>query len=518
MTASSNPILRNFLFGQFANLFKFSVWWISLAPLCIALLQSYKSVGYVRIAYNFALCAFSPFGPLIADRFHPRSILIGAAICRFIVWVLLVPGLWLLQARDGEDAFTGILSGLICGAMLDGAAVSISSFLDVDMCGIDALCGVYQIDVNDDDRNYFNSRNEFFFSVCFIVLCPAVSWGGLLYREALRASQPSWGHGVVASGTLASIFALTFVVATSLQIFFFSRLPSTSISATLEQPINRDEQEDPAKPPLSDQIKCVIAELQAGVGTLWNNKNVLCRLVFLAFEIAVEDAVIVVIAAQCGLRLSWMGDNEAVEGNIWTSMLVAFGKTGAAAASVLMLKRFSPPAERANYWPLFLCVACAALSTFGFSGIVDLRADNSLTDNGARVLFVTAMMVFFFFSTLPKIGFQSLLQSIVSSIDNGHRVFGLIAIIVTVVDSAVIMTMTVVFDEMSVSNALWVAAALFAAHGLVELLLGPGLVLRENFSRPLPSNGSNCCDEFGKSDNMTSLRTVGGDDDHDSTK
>ena len=70
-----HPTLRYFLYGQYANLFKFALWWTSLAPLTFALLDGKtEAIGVGRICYNLALCILSPLGGIVAERVHPRKV------------------------------------------------------------------------------------------------------------------------------------------------------------------------------------------------------------------------------------------------------------------------------------------------------------------------------------------------------------------------------------------------------------------------------------------------------------
>src|SRR3989338_4728750 len=80
-----DPLMRSFMYGQFANLFKFAFWWVALSPLLYSLCNGSEAIGIGSIVYNTALCIASPFGPLLIEHVSPRSILLSAAAVRFIV-------------------------------------------------------------------------------------------------------------------------------------------------------------------------------------------------------------------------------------------------------------------------------------------------------------------------------------------------------------------------------------------------------------------------------------------------
>ena len=96
-----------------------------------------------------------------------------------------------------------------------------------------------------------------------------------------------------------------------------------------------------------------------------------------------------------------------------------------------------------------------------------------------------ASFLFFFFSTPPKIGFQTLLQGLVVKTSKAATIFGAIGPIVMVTDSLVIFLMTLGFEffkrhygtEDGFQYALWTMASIYLLHGCFEVLLGPTLVL-----------------------------------------
>lgn len=477
-SAAKHPILTRFLYGQFANLFKMSLWWISLAPLTFALLDnSSTAVGAGRIVYNVAMCMLSPIGAIIVERYPAKKILIYAALVRFVLWCLCLPGVWAMQVTSDTKLFTEVFACLCIILFFDGCAVALSSLLDVDVCGLDIVAGTYGIEVDEAARNSFNSKSEMFFSLSFIFFAPLMAWGGLLYREAVRKAEPTWADDAVASGTLASVFVVTFLVGTLWQVFFFLRMPNPP-EAPPPESINDDEP-PPPPPSFCTKVGEALGELRAGLSIFYEYPPVLFRVLFLGLEIAVEDASIVVIASQCGVKLPWMGNRDAVEGNIWTAMLVCAGKIGAAVASFVMLKTFKPPESRRGFWPMFALVAAAAVSSGGFPLTIYLQENGHIEDNAARIIFFTSFLLFFFLSTMPKVGFMCLLQTMVSSIPNGHRAFGFIAIVATATDAVIIMAMTSFFETMTMQMALVACFGIMIGHGALELLLGPLLVLRD---------------------------------------
>ena len=83
---------------------------------------------------------------------------------------------------------------------------------------------------------------------------------------------------------------------------------------------------------------------------------------------------------------------------------------------------------------------------------------------------------FFLLTTLPKIGFATLLQSLAAQADASGRVFGFVASFVTMCDAAVMLLLSLLFGALPLRAALWAACGLFAAVGLLEGTLGRHLV------------------------------------------
>ena len=515
-SARDHPVLRDFLFGQYANLFKFALWWTSLAPLTYALLDSSTAVGIGRVVYNVTLCLLSPIGAIVAERFPARKLLSYSAITRLAVWCVLLPFLWSFLAGNSSAAYTVIYIGLTLMLAVDGVAVSMSNVLDIDVCGLDLVSSHYGIAVDDETRSYYNSRAELFFSLSFIVFTPLMAWGGLALQAAVDSAIPSLSHAAVESGTLAIVFFLTFGCCAILQLYFYQRMPASapqpsdppaeppvrskrSYSYTTSRPgalaqglINPSEDDLAQRDNLSDdspsedylfprgfakQVHSIPHDLAEAFGILLDHRAVMWRLIFLGMEIAVEDAVIVVVIGHCAVSLPWMGENDAVRGNVWCAMCVCCGKVGAAIGSYLMMKHFIAPTTMRGFWSLFGLVALGSLTAVGFPLSHVLLEDGDISANTARGVFLATCFLFFLVTTLPKIGFMCLLQTMVSSIENGHRVFGFIAIIATLLDAGVIMLLTTFFDIYSTSWALWLTVFFFAGHGLLELILGPWLVL-----------------------------------------
>lgn len=494
-----HPLMVKFLYGQYANLFKFALWWTTLAPLTFALFnQDATAIGVGRIVYNVALCVMSPIGGIVCERVHPRKVLLGAASVRFMIWCVLVPLTWVLFDSTwivSSQTAIWVLFNLFLA--FDGASVALSTVLDIDLCGVDILAGRFGFEVTDQHRNQFNGRQELFFAACFVLFAPGMAFLGLAIHKAFTQLQSSVPSDALEAGTLVGIFFATFLLATALQYFFFRQLPddppaspktmaASPSQMSLATNNHTDNLNDDVPPPEEEAppsawaaVRSVPSELFEALRLIWQHPPIMFRLLFLGLEIAFEDAAIVVVASQMGITLPWLGDNDSVHGNVWTSVGVAAGKLGGAIASFLMIRFYQPPEDPKKFFSVFVLILLSCTVMFVFPATVDAYENGYIGANGARALYLSAFFVYFFLSTLPKLGLMCLFQSMVSQVENGPRVFGFIAIVATTFDALVVMGLSILFvKQTDIKTALWITAYIYLTHGVLELIVGPLLVLR----------------------------------------
>eukprot|EP00760_Papus_ankaliazontas_P010404 PhM_4_TR14268/c0_g1_i1/m.59724 len=483
VAGKTHPVLRHFLYGQYGNLFKLSLWWVALAPLTFALLKRDEAIGVGRIVYNSALCLLSPIGGILIEHVAPRTVLLHTTWIRFVIWCICLPLVWLMMDRQWvSDVETVAYVCLNIMLFFDGVSVGLGNILDIDGCGVDMLGGFHGIDIDDDVRNFFNTRHEIFFAICFVVLSPVLAVLGYVLRDSLSDSS-SMNHDQATSLIMVGIFVVGFFLASVLSIYHYGMIPSKHISKEeMSEPlVDAATSELPASSSTWSQIMVTFAGLGETVGVIWRHGCIKWRLLFLALEIALEDAVIIVVAADVALHASYFGNEDAVVANCWSAGLIAVGKVGGVVASYVMMHKFSPPEDIQGYRKLFIFIFIGAICTVGFPlghMLAHENKDNKLLrDLGIAVTFV-AYFTFFFFSTLPKLGFMCLLQSLASQIESGGRIFGFIAIIVTSVDALVVMGLSLAFRHFALQEALWVTFGVFLVHGVLELIVGPILILQ----------------------------------------
>jgi hypothetical protein len=261
----------------------------------------------------------------------------------------------------------------------------------------------------------------------------------------------------------------------------------------------------------------------------------LSRLVFLAVETSFEDAMVVLMIAEYAVYV--IADGDPIEGNFWANIIVAIGKVGAVIAGLLMNKFWTPPETSdirtckyslflafffsfllflsflvllhpslpkepfvaRGFRRLFLCTAIAGLMALGVPAAYYLHALGN-TEAATGLIFV-ASFLFFFFATIPKIGFATLLQSISAEEDASGRIFGFAATFVTATDAALLMgrlpssssssclsssssasllvylVLSLLFEEtLERGKTFWICGGLFVAVSAFEGFFGPYLM------------------------------------------
>lgn len=235
-----------------------------------------------------------------------------------------------------------------------------------------------------------------------------------------------------------------------------------------------------------DKFKKLLGDALGGFAVTWRHKTIRWRMLFFVLETAFEDAMISLVIAELAVKGLETSGNYAL-GNFYASLLVAAGKAGGWLMTYLMhreesikeaggegscLSFLSPNDEAQSFFPLFVCVFLGAISSLGMPLALSM---GSIA--GTWAVASASAFLFFFFSTAPKVGFATLMQTLaVKSAKNPAAIFGSIATFVTTVDSLILMGLSFVFAFMSLQSALLVSCSIVAAHGLVELLVGPQLI------------------------------------------
>jgi hypothetical protein len=251
-----------------------------------------------------------------------------------------------------------------------------------------------------------------------------------------------------------------------------------------------DDGTAPASPPEDDEVpSSLLAALVDGIGLIRRNPPVLWRLVFLALEIALEDAMVAVLVAEYALSSHAFGRGNTTVGNLWTAAIIAVGKIGAVLSGYLMHRLWKVPETAKGYTPLFFLVLAGSLS------VLLLPAARHMEQQIGMGCVFLGVFLFFLFSTPPKVGFETLLQSMTAELPDAGRIFGCIPPLIMITDSTVVFGLTVMFERLKTAYptrddcaegtycgegfdyALWIAAGLYCLHGCFEVVLGPTLVL-----------------------------------------
>ncbi len=105
--------------------------------------------------------------------------------------------------------------------------------------------------------------------------------------------------------------------------------------------------------------------------------------------------------------------------------------------------------------PLFWCVFFGGLCPLLVPLSLSLRHQGYDETLCTAMVYVSAF-VFFLFSTVPKIGFATLMQSLAQQADASGRIFGFVSTVITAMDSLVLMGVSAV-------RRFFLSACLFAS-------------------------------------------------------
>lgn len=525
--ATLPPVLKGYLLGQIACVVKFGVWWVGFTYLLLALFNgSSYLVGATRIAFNLALLLCSPIAGAFADQANIKKLLNRTVIGRGLIYCVFIPATWLLMESgllyhipSGlHSAFYVIFLLLI---FLDGIDVSFSNVADIDSGGVNLVAAQYGIELDDNVRNYFNSLHVLFFDLSMVVFNPIIAYIGLVIGERTMDHTEVDGpvHGAIDELTMLIAIGGVFLISSIFTILFYNaympdiNLKSHAGDAHLSHSMqNFTDAESPAltvgvgvgpnslnaSPDYEEdestnstitwaQFKELALAVREGASLTWSNTRIRWRVLFFAIETSVEDAMIALIAAEIGSDVFADKDHSLhyAWGQLWGAGLVAVGKSGGVLASVLMHRYFTvdpSSADDAAYRPLFWFAFIGGSSSLLLPLAYHLRTHDIISVGGSSVLIFVAMFLFFLFSTLAKIGFSTLMQSMAAEVEATGKVFGFVAAFVTAVDALILMALAALFAAVDLQLALWIGCGGIAVHGLVELLFGPALVLKKRDS------------------------------------
>ncbi|KAL8438003.1 hypothetical protein ACSSS7_000573 [Eimeria intestinalis] len=275
-----------------------------------------------------------------------------------------------------------------------------------------------------------------------------------------------------------------------------------------------------------------LRDVKEGFHLVLGRRALAWRVLFLALETALEDSVVSVLLPLLALytpslfggvpALTWgaptggpphAGDTTTaaaaaapvsiLAANVWATCLISAGKVGGCLGSSLMQRLWGPPSvppafvssprsqssssgrssnssSSSSYRCLFGCVFASSLALLLLPLSLLMREEWGAPWSVSVGLVFVSSLLFFAFSSAPKMGFAALLQSLVVSQQAACKVFGFVGAFVTVVDALCILLVNGLFVALLPRGPLAAVSSvcmLFLAHGLLEALLGPLLVL-----------------------------------------
>ena len=330
---------------------------------------------------------------------------------------------------------------------------------------------------------------------------------------------------------MTSCLGIAFLLLGSLAMAFYSRLPRnpSNFTKTYEE---KENESSVSSPSLIKQLCTTLHDYPCIISSIWNNKIIFWRIIFTGVETGLEDAMIAVIVplycnqiACNALDVKYsstsqeylqecLHDSFALRGNIYIALAVALGKVGAVLAGYYMHSKFVYDEEKQNdngqqeqveeqegskkyrslfWWSLFggLSALLVPSSLYFVEHYFDSSSYSSKEENADRdqpsnnnleyyaiLLLCPCIFIFNFLTTVPKIGFMTLLQTYVGKEANGLQIFGLCGAFTTLADAVVVTILSFISPPyLNLTTALWYGCGLYACVGIFEGIYGPQLVL-----------------------------------------
>lgn len=499
------PVFRAYLVGQCAYGLRVSLWWVGLSPLALALVGNENVLGASRVAFNVALLLISPFAGVFAERMKMEKILSWTTFGRLAIFGLLLPLVWLLFVSSYRvvDSSEALFLVVVALCFIDGVQVAFANVVDVDMGGTDILGGQKGLTVTDAMRNKLNSTFHIAFDTSFLIFTPAVAllaW--FIGEKATQKDMSQEDENALKSGILVFTFAVVFLVTSAISLYCYMNVigntPNASSSvAPSDTEADGSQQEQAQEAAASQENSGILKSLWEGAVLTWKTRPIRWRLLFLGLEVAIEDAMVAVVATEYAYTSRFFGNGDPTRTNLYTALIVAVGKLGAVVAGFFMHSCWKVPTKKAGFRPLFVSVLMASASVWILLLAYGLERSNphdlhSTTAYISRGLVFLAVILFFLLSTAPKIGFETLLQGMVTSVEGSGKIFGFVGPFISIIDSIVVMAISLAFSmtkskcidkndvecqDAQFSMALIITASIFLAHGVFETFFGPHLML-----------------------------------------
>eukprot|EP01055_Gregarina_sp_Pseudo9_P005921 Gregarina_sp_Pseudo_9__5920@NODE_943_length_2044_cov_34_100748_g884_i0_p1_GENE_NODE_943_length_2044_cov_34_100748_g884_i0NODE_943_length_2044_cov_34_100748_g884_i0_p1_ORF_typecomplete_len572_score104_50_NODE_943_length_2044_cov_34_100748_g884_i0951810 len=533
--ARARSIWHAYLKGQLANVAKAALWWSTFGIIAVAMLQSHVALAATRGPFNLALLLSSPLAAAAAEKWSIKSLLLLTTSGRFLIWSFLIPLSWIVfgnYLQWQQPLWVLFISFMF----FDGIQVAFSNAVDIDCGGLDSLSSAYDLPLTDFLRYRFTTVHQLIFDSSFILFTPPIVLVLVLISQwlehhpgAIRFLPPEYIAGpdisvfVLALG-VASVFG--FLSLLSLR-YYIKGIPIPTSDLTLErqglaQSLSSEgsarrvqwtkDTQAAAPSSLWASYKEKMSEVADGFLIVTSDSSLKWRLVLLAAETALEDTMVSVVIPMTAIHsTAFLGHTSSkTVAALISVIIIAVGKLGGVLAGVYLASSWSyDTAATASGKRLFQLVFLSSLSLVllpigfelaakGLDGQAATMASLTDLDMSVGSVFqwlahrsgilgcITVLLgvfLFFIFSTAPKIGFASLIQTLVTHEDDVAKVFGFVGMFVTVTDGLMIALINIIlFWSPTFQIGLWIVFGFYAIHGLLEYMFGSKLIQESSSS------------------------------------
>ncbi|EEA06835.1 uncharacterized protein CMU_015110 [Cryptosporidium muris RN66] len=347
-------IYKSYVWGQLFNVVKAAMWWGIFGTFVTLLLENDTASGSTRLTFNIALVLMCPIAGAIADHMPIRTILLFVSISRALMWCTIIPTVYIIGLIIGYNSFVEIVSlkQFCIITALDGILVALANAVDLDCGGLEILSYQYNISITDIQKSQAIATHQAIFDFSFILLNPLIAIISIysvhfIYKlgnehntkvESFynKHSSSSLHYPLGNSGVEIPLLVVTifFQLFSFLSIIIYKcgipaierytesstvtdevyhAAPKSNFSSEDEESVKSLKSMDESIPyntysesctPKQSEILARIIDIYEGYNLVKTNKRLRNRIILLALETAMEDAMVSTSIPLCAIQIA----------------------------------------------------------------------------------------------------------------------------------------------------------------------------------------------------------------------
>ncbi|OII72349.1 hypothetical protein cand_012990 [Cryptosporidium andersoni] len=330
-------IYKSYVWGQLFNVVKAAMWWGIFGTFVTLLLENDTASGSTRLTFNIALVLMCPIAGAIADHIPIRTILLFVSISRALIWCTIIPTVYIIGHTIGYNSFVEIVSlrQFCIITAFDGILVALANAVDLDCGGLEILSHQHNISITDIQKSQAIATHQAIFDFSFILLNPLIAIISIysvhfIYKlgnehdtkvESFYNKHSSsslhypLGNSGVEIPLLYGIPAIERYTESSTTAAdeVYHAAPKSNFSSEDEESVKSLKSMDKSIPyntyseswiPKQSEILARIIDIYEGYNLVKTNKRLRNRIILLALETAMEDAMVSTSIPLCAIQIA----------------------------------------------------------------------------------------------------------------------------------------------------------------------------------------------------------------------